>query len=68
MSSKEKQAKPTKVEPKQEEKEETFDYRNIIILIVAGGIAGIGVDLALFPVDTIKTRFMASTDKVDFNA
>ena len=54
--------------PKEEQaKEETFDCRNIVILILAGGIAGIGVDLALFPVDTIKTRFMASTDKVNFN-
>jgi len=26
-----------------------------------------GVDLALFPVDTIKTRFMASNEKVDYN-
>lgn len=61
MTKKDKDSGKAKTEGKKD-KEETFDYRNIIILILAGGIAGMGVDLALFPVDTIKTRFMASTD------
>ena len=35
---------------------QTFDYRNTLVSIGAGGCAGMSIDLALFPVDTIKTR------------
>ena len=34
--------------------------------IVAGGLAGISVDFALFPVDTIKSRLQASTKTVNY--
>jgi len=39
----------------------------IIIAILSGGFAGISVDFALFPIDAIKTRVMASTSKVDYS-
>jgi hypothetical protein len=30
---------------------------------IAGGIAGIAVDIVFYPLDTIKTRIMGSTKK-----
>ena len=33
-----------------------FNLKEILISIVAGGTAGISVDFALFPIDSIKTR------------
>ena len=66
MANKDKKEKEKETEAK-DSQSESFDYRNIIILILAGGIAGIGVDFALFPVDTIKTRFMASSDEVNYS-
>ena len=36
------------------------------VSILAGGMAGISVDLALFPIDSIKTRLQASTKQVDY--
>ena len=33
---------------------------------LAGGSAGISVDLALFPIDTIKSRMQASTKEVNY--
>ena len=33
-----------------------FDYKSTVVSILAGGMAGISVDFALFPVDSIKTR------------
>lgn len=35
--------------------------------MTAGGIAGLSIDLALFPIDSIKTRLQASSSKVDFS-
>ena len=40
----------------------------MVIAILAGGLAGISVDFALFPVDQIKTRLMASTADKDYSA
>jgi solute carrier family 25 (mitochondrial S-adenosylmethionine transporter), member 26 len=36
------------------------------VSVAAGGIAGMSIDFALFPVDSIKTRLQASSNKVDF--
>lgn len=33
---------------------------------IAGGVAGMSVDFALFPVDSIKTRIQASTKTRDY--
>lgn len=35
--------------------------------MLAGGLAGISVDCALFPIDSIKTRLQASTKQVDYS-
>ena len=34
----------------------TFSLKDALISIGAGGIAGMSIDVALFPIDTIKTR------------
>ena len=44
----------------------SFNWKNAVACIGAGGSAGISVDLALFPIDTIKSRLQASTKKVDY--
>ncbi len=33
-----------------------FKLKEIIVSILAGGTAGMSVDMALFPIDSIKTR------------
>ena len=33
---------------------------------MAGGLAGISIDFALFPIDSIKTRMQASTKDIDY--
>ncbi|TNV87136.1 hypothetical protein FGO68_gene1189 [Halteria grandinella] len=45
-----------------------FSPRDALISAVSGGIAGISIDFALFPVDSIKTRLQlkASSKKVDY--
>jgi len=49
-------------------KESKLSYRDVIIIsILSGGLAGISVDFALFPIDAIKTRVMASTSEVDYS-
>lgn len=51
-----------------DKKESEISYKNLIIIsILSGGFAGISVDFALFPIDAIKTRVMASTSKVDYS-
>lgn len=51
-----------------DKKESEISYKKIIIIsILSGGFAGISVDFALFPIDAIKTRVMASTSKVDYS-
>ena len=44
-----------------------FRAREALGSILAGGSAGISVDAALFPLDSIKTRLQASTKKVDYS-
>ena len=44
-----------------------FTLQTFAISMFAGGIAGLSIDLALFPVDSIKTRLQASSSKVDFS-
>ena len=34
----------------------TFNYKDALIAIGAGGISGMSIDVALFPIDSIKTR------------
>ena len=43
-----------------------FDFKNLLVTIGAGGIAGISIDFALYPVTSIITRIQASTKKVDY--
>ena len=45
---------------------QTFDYKSTLVSIGAGGLAGMSIDFALFPVDTIKTRIQASSNKIDY--
>ena len=33
-----------------------FTFQTFAISVAAGGIAGLSIDLALFPIDSIKTR------------
>jgi hypothetical protein len=33
-----------------------FTFKTFLVSVAAGGIAGTSIDLALFPVDSIKTR------------
>ena len=33
-----------------------FDYKNLLVTIGAGGLAGISIDFALYPVTSIITR------------
>ena len=46
--------------------DQTFSSKNVIVSMLAGGMAGISVDFALFPIDSIKTRLQASTNKIDY--
>lgn len=43
-----------------------FNFREVLISVLAGGIAGASIDFALFPIDSIKTRLQASTRAVDY--
>jgi len=43
-----------------------FTFQTFAISMAAGGIAGLSIDLALFPIDSIKTRLQASSSKTDF--
>ena len=47
---------------------QSFDFKKVVISVLAGGMAGISVDFALFPVDSIKTRLQASTKNVNYTA
>ena len=38
-----------------------FTLQTFAISVAAGGIAGLSIDLALFPIDSIKTRLQASS-------
>lgn len=44
-----------------------FTFQTFAIAAFAGGIAGLVIDLVLFPVDAIKTRLQASSSKVDYS-
>ena len=43
-----------------------FTFQTFAVAVAAGGIAGQSIDLALFPIDSIKTRLQASSSKKDF--
>ena len=43
-----------------------FTFQTFAIAVASGGIAGLSIDLALFPIDSIKTRLQASDAKKDF--
>ena len=43
-----------------------FTFQTFAIAVAAGGIAGLSIDLALFPIDSIKTRLQASNTTKDF--
>ena len=45
----------------------SFNYKNILISVTAGGLAGISMDFALFPIDSIKTRLQASKNNIDYS-
>ena len=44
----------------------SIDFKKCAIYSTAGGIAGVSIDLLLFPVDSIKTRLQASTIENNF--
>ena len=44
---------------------EAFTFQTFAVAVAAGGIAGMAIDLALFPIETIKTRLQASDTKKD---
>ncbi len=43
-----------------------FTAKTFIVATLAGGLAGTSIDLALFPVDSIKTRLQASHQTKNF--
>ena len=43
-----------------------WSFKTFMVASLAGGIAGTSIDLALFPVDSIKTRLQASSDSKNF--
>ena len=43
-----------------------FTFQTFAVSMFAGGIAGLSIDLALFPIDSIKTRLQASSSKVNY--
>ena len=43
-----------------------WTFKSFIVATLAGGIAGTSIDLALFPIDSIKTRMQASNKTSDF--
>ena len=45
---------------------QTFNYKTTLVSIGAGGCAGMSIDFALYPVDTIKTRIQASSKNIDY--
>ena len=44
----------------------SIDFKKCAIYSTAGGIAGVSIDLLLFPVDSIKTRLQATTIENNF--
>jgi solute carrier family 25 S-adenosylmethionine transporter 26 len=46
--------------------DQTFDKKKTFVSFLAGGCAGISIDFALYPVDSIKTRLQASDTKIDY--
>ena len=40
--------------------------QSLMLSAVAGGFAGVATDLIYFPIDTLKTRIMASSSKMNF--
>jgi solute carrier family 25 S-adenosylmethionine transporter 26 len=40
----------------------------IVVSGLAGGTAGVIVDVFYFPIETIKTRIQASSNRIDFTA
>jgi len=43
-----------------------WSWKQVVANIGAGGLAGISVDFALFPIDTIKSRLQASTREINY--
>ena len=43
-----------------------FTYKEFFVSVLAGGLAGTSIDFVLFPIDSIKTRLQASSNKADF--
>ena len=43
-----------------------FSAQIFLVAVVAGGLAGMAADFVVLPIDAIKTRMQASSDKVDF--
>ena len=43
-----------------------FTGKEFATAVLAGGFAGTSIDVALFPIDSIKTRLQATSNKVDF--
>ena len=40
-----------------------FTWQSLMITLMAGGAAGMATDIAIFPIDSIKTRIQASSKK-----
>ena len=43
-----------------------FTAKTFFTAVLAGGFAGMSIDGALFPIDSIKTRLQASSNKTNF--
>ena len=43
-----------------------FSAQIFVVAVIAGGLAGMAADFVVLPIDAIKTRMQASSDKVDF--
>ena len=43
-----------------------FTFNTFLTAVLAGGIAGTSIDFALFPIDSIKTRLQATSNKIDY--
>lgn len=48
------------------EKHQEINFKKFLCSSIAGGAAGISVDLVLFPIDSIKTRLQASTKERNY--
>jgi len=40
-----------------------FTFKTFAVAALSGGIAGTSIDFVLFPIDSIKTRLQASSNK-----